>query len=275
MYPPNARAAHVAGPVGIQVEIAPDGHIASAKVLTGPLMLRSAALDALRHWLYAPVLIEGKPVSVTTTVTIPFDLNLPSSQLASPTPENSEDRKLAEHLRPLEEACTQALASKSSPPSSQVERCQKAADLADQLSEQGYDARRRAFIYLSTALRHDKQLPEALTAANKAVAAVQQGFEDGAQASSAYSVRAEDEAQLGKLAEASQDLTMAEESERTTIALAMTPQVNKDFDKVNQSFARTNYIPVLKALLIYHAQVLKALNRPTEAAAKIAEADKL
>lgn len=274
IYPPIARAAHVAGAVSVQIVIAPDGHIISARVLSGPEMLRGAATDMLRRWLYSPVLVDGKPVSALTTVIIPFDLNDPSSQYAKPSPADAQDRKLDKRLHPLEEACTQSLSSSGSPPSKQIELCQKAADLADQFSDNGFEVRRRTFTYLSTAFLRNKQIPDALSAANKAVAAVQQGFEDGQHASSSYSVRAQAEAQLGKLAEASEDLTIAEEAERRTIAHAFSPTPNKDFDKMNQSFAKSNYIPVLKGLLIYHAKILTALGKTTEASAKIAEADK-
>jgi protein TonB len=48
------------------------GKVASMKVVSGPPMLRQAALDALRQWRYEPSMLNGEPVSVQMIVTIQF-----------------------------------------------------------------------------------------------------------------------------------------------------------------------------------------------------------
>lgn len=274
IYPPIARAAHVGGVVKVRVEIGPDGRIRSADVLSGPEILRYSALDSLRHRLYAPVLNEGKPVTVSTVVEIPFDLNAPASTYAQPTAADLQDRKLDWQLRSLEDSCTYSLES-NAPPSRQVERCQKEVDFTERLSENSLWERLRAYTYLSTALRRNQQLPEALTAANNAVRIAQATYMHGPAASAAYSVRAEIEAQLRRLSEACADLTVAEAMERNVIAGARDPIRSGDFDRMNQAFAKTNYVPVLRGLLTFHAQVLTAMHKPDEAAAKADEASRL
>jgi protein TonB len=50
----------------------PKGKVVELKVLSGPAMLRSAAVEAVRQWMYKPYLLNGKPVFVRTTVSINF-----------------------------------------------------------------------------------------------------------------------------------------------------------------------------------------------------------
>jgi protein TonB len=72
VYPAMARDAGIEGDVVIDTAIDPRGNITSARVVSGPPMLRQAALDALRQWKYAPSMLNGEPVPVQVTVTIKF-----------------------------------------------------------------------------------------------------------------------------------------------------------------------------------------------------------
>jgi protein TonB len=67
-----AKSAGVEGSVVIDVSIDPSGKVAATKVLSGPVMLREAALDAVRRWKYQPASLDGSPVAVHMTVTIQF-----------------------------------------------------------------------------------------------------------------------------------------------------------------------------------------------------------
>lgn len=71
-YPPIARMAHVEGTVVIDAIISRSGAIESAHVLSGPPMLQTAALDAVRQARYRPFLLNGEPTDVQTTITIVF-----------------------------------------------------------------------------------------------------------------------------------------------------------------------------------------------------------
>jgi protein TonB len=73
-YPPIAIAAHMEGTVIVQAIISKTGHIEAAHVLTGPAMLQSAALDAVRSARYRPFLLNGDPTEVETTISINFRL---------------------------------------------------------------------------------------------------------------------------------------------------------------------------------------------------------
>ena len=72
VYPPVARDAGIEGDVVIDTTIDKVGKVTSMKVVSGPPMLRQAALEALRQWKYEPSKLNGEPVPVQMTVTIRF-----------------------------------------------------------------------------------------------------------------------------------------------------------------------------------------------------------
>ena len=74
LYPPIAKAARVSGTVVLQATISKSGTIENLRVISGPAMLQSAALDAVRSWRYRPYLLNGDPVEVETTVNVVFTL---------------------------------------------------------------------------------------------------------------------------------------------------------------------------------------------------------
>jgi len=74
VYPPIAKAAHVSGTVVLHALISKTGTIENLTVVSGPEMLRAAALDAVRSWRYKPYLLNGEPTEVDTTVTVNFNL---------------------------------------------------------------------------------------------------------------------------------------------------------------------------------------------------------
>lgn len=74
VYPSIARAAHVQGTVELHAIIAKDGTIQNLNVMSGPEMLRGAAVDAVKTWRYRPYLLNGEPTEVDTTITVNFTL---------------------------------------------------------------------------------------------------------------------------------------------------------------------------------------------------------
>ena len=72
IYPQIAQQAGVEGDVVVQASIDKSGNVSSTKVLYGPMMLRQAAIDAVRRWKYEPALLDGKAVATQMTVRIRF-----------------------------------------------------------------------------------------------------------------------------------------------------------------------------------------------------------
>lgn len=75
VYPAIAKAARVQGPVQVQVEISEEGQVTSAVVLSGHPLLRDAAVQAARQWLWRPTLLGNVPVRVQGVLTFNFVLN--------------------------------------------------------------------------------------------------------------------------------------------------------------------------------------------------------
>lgn len=75
VYPPIAKTARVSGTVVLQATISKSGAIEDLHVISGPEMLREAALNAVRTWRYRPYMLNNQPIAVETTVNVIFSLN--------------------------------------------------------------------------------------------------------------------------------------------------------------------------------------------------------
>jgi len=75
VYPRIAVTAHIEGTVKVEAIISKLGRIESAHVVSGPEMLRQAALDAIRNARYTPYLLNGSPTEVQTSITVNFKLS--------------------------------------------------------------------------------------------------------------------------------------------------------------------------------------------------------
>jgi protein TonB len=69
-YPTNAKAQH--GTVVLQVLIGRDGTVQDAKFLQGSLAFARTAIDGAKQWKFKPYIMNGRPVSVQTLLTISF-----------------------------------------------------------------------------------------------------------------------------------------------------------------------------------------------------------
>lgn len=72
IYPQMAKTQHVSGNVQIDALIDADGNVSAMKVLSGPALLRDAALQSLKQWKYQPAELDGKPTSMHLTVMLQF-----------------------------------------------------------------------------------------------------------------------------------------------------------------------------------------------------------
>jgi len=66
---------YITGDVRVDAVVEPNGRIGAMKILTGPMPLRQAALDALKQYEYAPATQDGRAVPAHTTVTVKFWFN--------------------------------------------------------------------------------------------------------------------------------------------------------------------------------------------------------
>ncbi len=72
VYPEAAKASGQKGVVVLQVLIARDGTVQEAKFLQGSFVFARAAIDAVKQWHFKPYLMNGRPVSVQSPITLNF-----------------------------------------------------------------------------------------------------------------------------------------------------------------------------------------------------------
>jgi protein TonB len=73
-YPEIARQARREGTVILEATTDIYGRVAGVRVLRSIPLLDEAAVDAVRQWVYEPLLVNGRPRPVTFTVTVRFVL---------------------------------------------------------------------------------------------------------------------------------------------------------------------------------------------------------
>jgi TonB family protein len=73
-YPVEAQQQRIEGSVKIHLSISAEGSVQSAKLISGPSSLTSAAMDAAKYWRYMPALLNGEPVATEQDVEIDFRL---------------------------------------------------------------------------------------------------------------------------------------------------------------------------------------------------------
>jgi periplasmic protein TonB len=69
-YPASAKGQQ--GTVTLQVLVGRDGSVQDAKFLQGSLAFARTAIDGVKQWKFKPYVMNGRPVSVQTNLTIGF-----------------------------------------------------------------------------------------------------------------------------------------------------------------------------------------------------------
>jgi protein TonB len=75
VYPATARQSSIQGSVTVSASIDANGKVVAAKALSGPILLRQAAVDSVSQWKYSPGLIDGKPAPSQVNVSVEFRMN--------------------------------------------------------------------------------------------------------------------------------------------------------------------------------------------------------
>ena len=72
VHPEDAKHARVAGLVILLLTVSEKGLVQDVRLARGHPFLNDAAIEAVRQWLYNPIIVRGKPVSVIGSVAIAF-----------------------------------------------------------------------------------------------------------------------------------------------------------------------------------------------------------
>jgi TonB family protein len=71
-YPARAKKINAAGPVDVEVIISETGRVIQAKATSGHTLLREAAEEAARQWVFKPAVLNGVPVRTEIVLTFVF-----------------------------------------------------------------------------------------------------------------------------------------------------------------------------------------------------------
>jgi TonB family protein len=71
-YPEEAERQHIDGTIKLRAFVGKDGTVENVEVMSGPPLLASAAVSAVRHWRYKPTLLGDHPIEVAQDITIVF-----------------------------------------------------------------------------------------------------------------------------------------------------------------------------------------------------------
>lgn len=74
IYPPEAMANKIQGPVKLHIVLATDGSVMKLTVVSGEPALAQAAQDAVKQWRYQPTLLNDEAVEVDTEIGVTFSL---------------------------------------------------------------------------------------------------------------------------------------------------------------------------------------------------------
>jgi TonB family protein len=74
VYPEEAERQHIDGTVKLRAFVGKDGTVENVEVMSGPPLLASAAVGAVRQWRYKPTFLGDQPIEVAQDITIVFRL---------------------------------------------------------------------------------------------------------------------------------------------------------------------------------------------------------
>ena len=72
IYPPIAKQMKAWGEVQVEITIDENGRVIEAKAISGPSVLRAAAEDAARKWVFRPIRVDGRSMKQRDVLTFNF-----------------------------------------------------------------------------------------------------------------------------------------------------------------------------------------------------------
>jgi len=154
VYPPLAKDLHLQGKVKVQVVISKTGSVESVNVVSGHPLLVQAAIDAVKQWQYKPFLVDGKPVTASTEVEVPFSLGISDATYQS-------EQKSSEVFFNRQDECRELL--KAQKYTDAQAPCKSLVELAEKLPKERQVERMTANELAGHALLYQKKFDEALS----------------------------------------------------------------------------------------------------------------
>ena len=257
VYPAEARSARIEGVVQLQINVDPTGHVTSVTALSGPTLLRQAAIDAYTRAQYPPLIIAGHPSPAIITTSVTFSLK----QLPPDT-----DQLLDRRFQVLHSNCKQlSLTYQKDRSPATLDTCRQAVILSQRFSPNAQlEARATALNDLTLLLIADgkksKDLPEAGLYADQAIDLVDRAgasLPHTPAVAVAYITRAEVRSLAGNLKGSAADCAIAEET--LTTLLADQAKDEKESERAGNTRVQ------LRETLLLHAIVLQRDHKNADA----------
>jgi TonB family protein len=67
-----AKSRNITGMVVVEVKVGKDGKVSSPRFVSGPVVFRDAAFDAVTHYQFKPAKLNGQPIDQVTQVRLNF-----------------------------------------------------------------------------------------------------------------------------------------------------------------------------------------------------------
>ena len=263
VYPAEARSARIEGVVQLQVNVDPTGHVSSVTALSGPALLRQAAIDAYTRAQYPPLIVAGHPSPAIITTSVTFSLK----QLPPDTDQLLDHRFQILHSNCKQLSLTYAKDRSSDPAKAgaTLDTCRQAVILSQRFSPNAQlEARATALNDLTLLLIADgkksKDLPEAGLYADQAIDLVDRAgasLPHTPAVAVAYITRAEVRSLAGNLKGSAADCAIAEET--LTTLLADQAKDEKESERAGNTRVQ------LRETLLLHAIVLQRDHKNADA----------
>jgi TonB family protein len=72
VYPLIAKQGHVSGTIVLAATISKTGNVENLRVVSGQVMLRMSAVNAVRTWRFKPYMLYNQPTAIETTINVHF-----------------------------------------------------------------------------------------------------------------------------------------------------------------------------------------------------------
>jgi TonB family protein len=237
-YPQMAAIAHIQGYVLIDITITETGGVANARAIYGHPILAQAALDAVRQWEYSPLLKDGKPSTVETTVKVEFRMP------GSPDQEKTYEQ-IAERFNATMERCRKEWNDLQLGEAQAT--CKQAVAISGGLDPQRRLERAEAFKLTGHVLCLLRKFPEALENYRKELEFTLAEKSEGAELAEAHWDVGNGLWKTGFLDEAAAEY---EKAEAVYLEAA---------DRIDSEYLKNEYAKRIKIMLSHHASLLRRM----------------
>ena len=181
VYPMKAKQLHIQGSVSVELAVDVSGRVTSVRVLSGPVELQQAAIDAFSRGIYRPFVKNGKPCAATISTKINFEMN--------DAPLSANDTEVATQYFDLHDQCEKLIKKNSS---EAIAVCLKAIEVSKGFSP-GAELESRAVAYDDAAklLLKAGRTEESLALGKEVVTLVAPAGRISQATASAYTTRAQ------------------------------------------------------------------------------------